>query len=110
MVLDVLAPRPKTVGQFHIARGQHGVHNDKMRKAVRHFHRYGQPQNTAPVLADQNDRFQIESFDERHQGTAMKIELIDLIVDRFVRAAESEKVRCNHPLTGACKHGNHLPI
>ena len=62
-------------------------------KRVGHVHRNGEPDEAAPVLADEGDALEVERLDEGDDGVAMKGEGVGRLLFRLVRAAEAEKVR-----------------
>src|SRR6202011_4911626 len=100
-------PCNEALGQRDVPGPQCRVHEQDTLETVRHVHWDGKAQQPAPVLADQRDPLQIEPLDEVDQTVAMKIETIDRLVDRLVRAAESKQVRRQDAVSGADKNRNH---
>ena len=70
-----------------------------------------QPDQSAPVLADQGDLAQVEVVEDQFPGPLDQpgVGVVDL-VDRFVGAAEADQVGHHAPNPAFGEHPNHVPV
>jgi hypothetical protein len=59
--------------------------------------RQGQSKQTAPVLHNEGNIFQVEPFNQSEQVIAVEVKAVIRLTHGFVRAAKSEQIVCNNP-------------
>ena len=94
-----------------IAGGQAGVGRDDAREPLRVLGRQPQPDQPAPVLADEGDLAQVE--DVEHQGPhPLDVAGVAVVLDagRLVRAAEADQVGRDRPQPGVGQDGQQRAV
>src|SRR5262249_780270 len=61
-------------------------------------------------LTNKRDAPQVERLDEGHKALAMKIERVNRLVHRLVRAAKAKKIGRHDTMPGIGKDRDHMPI
>ena len=104
------APGDEAFGERPVAGAERGVHHQQAGEALGHVHRQGEPDQPAPILADQGDVVEVEPLDEGEERVAVEVEGVDPVLDRLVGAAEAEEIRRHGAVAGGGDEGNELAI
>ena len=110
-VLDGLAEPVPHLGHVDVAGGQPGVGGHDAGEAVGMLGGQAQPDQAAPVLADQRDRAQVEDVEgERaHPLDVLRVAVVGHL-GRLVRTAEADQVGRDHPQSGVGQHRDHAAV
>src|SRR5207302_2313903 len=90
-----------------VAGGQEGVGGDHAREAVGHVGNQAQPDQPAPVLADQGDVVEVQGVDGGAHPVDVALIGVVLAVGGLVAAAEADQVGSDSAVPGGGEHRDH---
>src|SRR5262249_52470104 len=76
-------------GTWTCAHRNRGVHDQQTLEPLRHFHRQGETQESAPVLHDERDVSKIEPLDQPQQHVTVETKRVHRILDWLVGSSQT---------------------